>query len=40
MFEHTCQGILFTLMSVFKLKIQNDSKEFLNEFQTVFEIKK
>jgi len=40
MFEHTCQGILFTVMSVFKLKIQNDSKGFLNEFQTAFEIKK
>ena len=34
MFEHTCHGILFTVMSVFKLKIQNDSKGFLNEFQT------
>jgi len=40
MFEHTCHGILFTVMSVFKLKIQNDSKGFLNEFQMAFEIKK
>jgi len=36
MFEHTCHGILFIVMSVFKLKIQNDSKAFLNEFQMAF----
>jgi len=26
-FEHACLGILFNVMSVFKLKIQNDSKK-------------
>lgn len=36
MFEHTCHGILFVVMSVFKLEIQNDSKGFLNEFQMDF----
>jgi hypothetical protein len=39
MVEHTCHGILFIVMSVFKLKIQNDSKGFLNEFQMAFRIK-
>jgi len=39
MFEHTCHGILFVVMRVFKLKIQNDSKGYLKEFQMAFEIK-
>ena len=37
MFEHACFSILFIVMGVFELKIQNDLKGFLNEFQMAFE---
>jgi len=36
-FEHACFSILFIVMGVFELKIQNDLKGFLNEFQMAFE---
>jgi len=36
-FEHACHGILFIVMGVFELKIQNDLKGFLNEFEMASE---